>query len=72
MKYLLPLSIITLGILLLLGNLHILSIHDVWNLLKTWWPVLIVLWGLHMLIEDMDRRKQRKQNNDQTPPAPSA
>ncbi|HQQ62599.1 MAG TPA: DUF5668 domain-containing protein [Pseudomonadales bacterium] len=67
MNYLLPLSIIALGALLLLGNLNILSIHEIWLLLKTWWPVIIILWGLHMLAGDMDRSKNRKpSDNDST------
>ncbi len=68
MKYLLPLSIIGIGVLLLLGNLHILSINDIWHLLKTWWPGIIILWGLHMLAADMDRRKGNK-HDDQPPPS---
>ena len=62
MNYLLPLSIIAIGALLLLGNLNILSLHDIWDFLMTWWPVLIMLWGLHMLVDDIDRRRQRDKN----------
>lgn len=66
MNYLLPLSIIGLGALLLLGNLNVLSIHEIWLLLKTWWPLIIILWGLHMLAIDIDRNKNRKHDNDST------
>ena len=66
MKYLLPLSIIAIGVLLLLGNLDILHIRDIWHLLSTWWPVIIILWGLHMLAADIDRRKSRRR--DDPPP----
>lgn len=68
MNYLLPLSIIAIGVLLLLGNLDILHIRDIWHLLATWWPVLIILWGLHMLVNDLDRRKSGKRD-DQPPPS---
>jgi hypothetical protein len=64
MNYLLPLSIIALGILLLLGNLNVLSIREIWLLLKTWWPAIIILWGLHMLAADLDRGKNRKHSDN--------
>ncbi len=63
MKYLLPLSIIALGVLLLLGNLDILSIHDIWEFLMTWWPLIIILWGVHMLVNDIDRRREARQKS---------
>jgi hypothetical protein len=58
MNRLLPVFIIALGILLLLGNLHVMSMYEIWLLLKTWWPVFLILWGLRML------------TNKPTPPAP--
>lgn len=66
MNYLLPLSIIALGILLLLGNLDILSLSDIWHWLLTWWPVIIILWGIHMLAADLDRRKRRNKDDPPT------
>lgn len=68
MNYLLPLSIIALGVLLLLGNLDILSISDIWDFLMTWWPAIIILAGIHMLVNDIDRRKAAKRG-DPTPPS---
>lgn len=68
MNYLLPLSIIALGILLLLGNLDILSISDIWDFLMTWWPSIIILAGIHMLVNDIDRRKAARRG-DQPPPS---
>ena len=68
MNYLLPISIIAIGVLLLLGNLDILSISQIWDFLLTWWPGVISLWGLHMLVTDMDRRKAAKRG-DQPPPS---
>lgn len=66
MNYLLPLSIIGIGTMLLLGNLDILSLSDIWRFLKTWWPAIIILWGIHMLVMDMDRRKANRRGD---PPA---
>jgi hypothetical protein len=57
MSRLLPVFIIALGILLLLGNLRIMSMHEIWEILKVWWPVFLVLWGLRML-------------TNKTPPSP--
>jgi DUF4097 and DUF4098 domain-containing protein YvlB len=46
-----PFVLIVLGIVFLLGNLHLLS----WTHLGTWfahyWPVLLILWGVIKLIE---------------------
>ncbi len=66
MNYLLPLSIIAIGVLLLLGNLNIISIGDIWHLFVTWWPLLIVLWGLQLLISSIDQRRTARKDN--TPP----
>lgn len=66
MNYLLPISIIAFGALLLLGNLNILSIHEVWRFLITWWPAIIILWGLQMLVSGMDRQRTAKRDK-QTP-----
>ncbi len=63
MNYLLPISIIAFGALLLLGNLNILSIHEVWRFLMTWWPAIIILWGLQMLVSGMDRQRAAKRNS---------
>jgi hypothetical protein len=62
MNYLLPLSIIALGALLLLGNLGILSIRDVWHFLMTWWPALIILWGLQLLVSSVDSHRAAKRD----------
>jgi hypothetical protein len=64
MKYLLPLSIIGIGVLLLLGNLHIMSIHDIWLLLKTWWPVLLILWGLQMISAKSSQPRSSTKQDD--------
>lgn len=66
MNYLFPLSIIALGAMLLLGNLGILSIRDIWHFLITWWPALIILWGLQLLVTGIDRHRATKRG---TPPS---
>ena len=68
MNYLLPLSIIAIGVLLLLGSLDILSINQIWDFLLTWWPAIIILAGIRMLVQDIERRKAAKKP-DSTPPS---
>jgi lia operon protein LiaF len=40
-------ALIVVGALLLLGNM---SGMDIGELIRTWWPVLLVAWGLNMLL----------------------
>lgn len=58
-----PFVLIVLGIVFLLGNLHMLS----WARIGTWfahyWPVLLILWGVIKLIE-----YQQAQREGTTPP----
>jgi hypothetical protein len=42
-------ALIVVGVLLLLGNLHVLSLHVGNQALRTWWPAILVVlgaWGL--------------------------
>jgi hypothetical protein len=52
-----PFVLIVLGIVFLLGNLHMLS----WGRLATWfahyWPVLLILWGIIKLIEHQQAQR---------------
>jgi DUF4097 and DUF4098 domain-containing protein YvlB len=52
-----PFVLIVLGIIFLLGNLHMLS----WARLGTWfahyWPVLLILWGVIKLIEHQQAQR---------------
>ncbi|MFZ0319112.1 MAG: DUF4097 family beta strand repeat-containing protein [Candidatus Sulfotelmatobacter sp.] len=52
-----PFVLIVLGIVFLLGNLHMLS----WGHLATWfahyWPVLLILWGIIKLIEHQQAQR---------------
>jgi DUF4097 and DUF4098 domain-containing protein YvlB len=46
-----PLVLIVLGIVFLLGNLHMLSWHRISVWFAHYWPVLLILWGVIKLIE---------------------
>jgi DUF4097 and DUF4098 domain-containing protein YvlB len=46
-----PFVLITLGIIFLLGNLHMLAWARLGHLFAHYWPLLLILWGLIKLIE---------------------
>ena len=46
-----PFVLIVLGIVFLLGNLHMLSWMRLGNLFAHYWPALLILWGVIKLIE---------------------
>jgi hypothetical protein len=46
-----PLVLIVLGIVFLLGNLHMLSWYRLGTLFAHYWPALLILWGVIKLIE---------------------
>lgn len=46
-----PIVLIALGVLLLLGNLHVLPWAGIRHYFARYWPVLIILWGVIKLIE---------------------
>jgi hypothetical protein len=46
-----PFVLIVLGIIFLLGNLHMLSWLHLANLFAHYWPALLILWGVIKLIE---------------------
>ena len=52
-----PFVLIVLGIVFLLGNLHLLS----WERLGLWfahyWPLLLILWGVIKLIEHQQAQR---------------
>src|SRR5450432_3393325 len=52
-----PLVLIVLGMIFLLGNMHMLS----WFRIGTWfahyWPVLLILWGIVKLIEHQQAQR---------------
>jgi DUF4097 and DUF4098 domain-containing protein YvlB len=46
-----PIVLIALGVIFLLGNLHVVSWPSLGRLFAQYWPVLIILWGAIKLIE---------------------
>jgi hypothetical protein len=46
-----PFVLIILGVVFLLGNLHLLSWTRLGNLFAHYWPLLLILWGIIKLIE---------------------
>ena len=46
-----PVVLILIGILFLLGTMHILDIHHLGWLFARFWPALLILWGVIKLIE---------------------
>ncbi|HEV2114461.1 MAG TPA: DUF4097 family beta strand repeat-containing protein, partial [Terriglobales bacterium] len=46
-----PLVLIILGIVFLLGNMHVLTWHALGLWFARYWPVLIIIWGVVKLVE---------------------
>jgi len=53
-----PLVLILVGVICLLGTMHILSISRMWHLFANYWPALLILWGLVKLIEHMQAQHE--------------
>jgi DUF4097 and DUF4098 domain-containing protein YvlB len=58
-----PVVLIVLGIIFLMGNLHMLSWMRVGSLFAHYWPLLLIVWGVIKLIE-----YQAAQRDGTTPP----
>src|ERR1700678_257317 len=52
-----PLVLIVLGIVFLLGNLHMLSWTRIGTLFAHYWPLLLILWGVMKLIEHQQSQR---------------
>ena len=39
-----------LGVLLLLSNADLINLDWGWDLVRTWWPILLIVWGLWELV----------------------
>jgi len=50
-SFLLGIAVIALGVILLLNNFDILNL-SVGYLISTYWPVLLVIWGVNLIIPD--------------------
>lgn len=53
-----PLVLIVLGIVFLLGNLHMLSWMRLGTLFAHYWPALLILWGIVKLIEYQQAQRE--------------
>src|SRR5208283_2856731 len=53
-----PLVLIILGVVFLLGNLHMLSWARMWHLFANYWSALLILWGVIKLIEHMQAQRE--------------
>jgi hypothetical protein len=54
-----PLVVMAAGVLLLLNTLDVVA-WDIWNDVGRWWPTLIILLGLGVLIQNVSRRSGHK------------
>src|ERR1700728_441674 len=52
-----PIVLIVLGIVFLLGNLHMLSWTRIGTLFAHYWPLLLILWGVIKLIEHQQAQR---------------
>jgi hypothetical protein len=52
-----PLVLIIMGIVFLLGNLHMLSWEQIRHWFAHYWPVLLILWGVIKLIEHLQAQR---------------
>src|SRR5271155_3904128 len=52
-----PFVLIVLGIVFLMGNLHMLSWTHLLTLFANYWPALLILWGVIKLIEHQQAQR---------------
>jgi hypothetical protein len=50
--------LIIVGVVFLLGTMHVLSVPRLWHLFASYWPVLLILWGVIKLIEHMQAQRE--------------
>jgi len=53
-----PLVLIVIGIVCLLGTMHVLSLNRMGHLFANYWPVLLILWGVVKLIEYLQAQRE--------------
>jgi len=49
-RYIIGAALVALGVLLLLSNTNVVNLDWGWDFVKTWWPVLLIVWGLWDLV----------------------
>lgn len=50
--------LIIVGVVFLLGTMHVLSVPRLWHLFASYWPVLLIIWGVIKLIEHMQAQRE--------------
>src|SRR5215469_2578331 len=50
--------LIIVGIVFLLGTMHVLSVAKLAHLFANYWPVLLILWGVIKLVEHMQAQRE--------------
>src|SRR5215472_13753305 len=53
-----PLVLIIIGVVFLLGTMHMLSVSKLAHLFASYWPILLILWGVVKIIEHQQARRQ--------------
>jgi len=53
-----PFVLIVVGIVFLLGTMHVLSVGRLAHLFANYWPVLLILWGVIKLIEHQQAQRE--------------
>lgn len=53
-----PIVLIILGVVFLLGNMHLLSWYQLGRLFAHYWPALLILWGVIKLIEYQQAQRE--------------
>jgi len=53
-----PFVLIILGTVFLLGTMHILSVGKLAHLFASYWPVLLILWGVIKIVEHQQARRE--------------
>ncbi len=49
-RYIIGVILVGLGVLLLLSNADLINLDWGWDLVRTWWPILLIVWGLWELV----------------------
>lgn len=53
-----PFVLIVLGVVFLMGTMRILSVGRLWHLFASYWPILLILWGIVKLIEHQQAQRE--------------
>ena len=53
-----PFVLIVVGVVFLMGTMHILSVGRLAHLFANYWPVLLILWGVIKIVEHMQAQRE--------------